>query len=117
MSQKATLLRKQTFRIITQDPAVKVGGHLLTASAEVPVEELAAGPWGHRVQVVDFDASTQTLYRPAEYRRGKNGLVVDAFANASDDKLPQDPRFHAQNVCAIVMRMLTRYEFAPWPRS
>lgn len=111
MSHESTL-RRQRFRIIAQDPAVKIGGRILTATVEVPAEELAPGPWGHRVHVVDFDATTQTLYRPHEYRRNREGLLEDPFAEAGDDKLLGDPRFHAQNVYAIVMRILARFEFA-----
>lgn len=105
-------LRKQRFRIIAQDPAVRVKGRILTAQVEVPAEELAAGPWGHRVQVIDYDASTQTLYRPLDYRRAKDGLPEDPFVNAGDSTLLKNPQFHAQNVYAIVMRILARFEFA-----
>jgi len=89
-----------------------VKGRILTAQVEVPAEELATGPWGHRVHVIDYDASTQTLYRPLDYRRTKDGLLKDPFADADDGTLLNDPRFHAQNVYAIVMRILARFEFA-----
>ena len=112
MSHGTTLLRNQQLRIIAQDPAVKSGGRIITSPVQVPAEELAPGPWGHRVQVLDFDASTQTLYRPLKYRQSADGPVVDPFAQASDEKLLSDPRFHAQNVYAIVMRILARFEFA-----
>jgi hypothetical protein len=105
-------MRTQRLRIIAQDPAVKFRGRILTSTVEVPAEEIAPGPWGHRVHVVDFDASTQTLYRPLEYPRRKDGTLADPFAIASDKKLLSDPRFHAQNVYAIVMRILARFEFA-----
>ena len=106
------LLRKQKFRIIAQDPAVRVKGRILTVQVEVPAEELATGPWGHRVHVIDYDASTQTLYRSLDYHRAKNGLLEDPFAEADDEALLKDPRFHAQNVYAIIMRTLARFEFA-----
>lgn len=105
-------VRSQKLRIIAQDPDVRVGGRILTTQVDVPAEELAPGPWGHRVHVIDFDASTQRFYRPCEYSCRKDGLVVDRFANASDQRLLSDPRFHAQNVYAIVMRTLARFEFA-----
>lgn len=112
MSNENAALRSQRLRIIAQDPAVRFRGRMLTSTVEVPAEELAPGPWGHRVHVVDFDASTQTLYRPLEYRRSRDGTLADPFAKASDKKLLSDPRFHAQNVYAIVMRILARFEFA-----
>jgi hypothetical protein len=112
MSHDSSSLRTRRLRIIAQDPAIKSRGRILTSIVEVPAEELAPGPWGHRVHVVDFDSSTQTLYRPFEYKPARNGTVADPFANASDEKLLSDPRFHAQNVYAIVMRTLARFEFA-----
>jgi hypothetical protein len=113
MRKDATpLLRKQKFRIIAQDPSIRVNGRILTAEVVVPAEALAGGPWGHRVHIIDYDASTQTLYRPFEYRRTKNGLLEDPFSKANDGTLLRDPRFHAQNVYAIIMRILARFEFA-----
>jgi hypothetical protein len=112
MSSDTSTLRSQRLRIVAQDPAVRVGDKILTAMVDVPVEQLAPGPWGHRVQVVDFDTSTRTLYRPLAYHRTRNGLVVDPYAQAPDETLLDDPGFHAQNVYAIVMRLLARFEYA-----
>jgi hypothetical protein len=108
----APVLRKRKLRIIAQDPAVRVGGAILTAEVDVPAEELAPGPWGHRVHVIDYDASSDTLFEPPEYARGTNGEMRDPFRTASDETLLNDPRFHAQNVYAIVMRILARFERA-----
>ena len=35
-----------------------------------------------------------------------------AFEKGTDDELLRDPRFHQQNVYAIVMRILARFEYA-----
>jgi hypothetical protein len=105
-------LRRQRFRIIAQDPSIRVKGKILTALVDVPAEELGPGPWGHRVQVIDYDASTQTLYQPLVYSRDKNKLLIDPFRQSLDKRLLSDPHFHAQNVYAIVMRILARFEFA-----
>jgi len=109
---KEAILRRQPFRIIAQDPAVRINGRILTAQVDVPAEELAAGPWGHRVQVIDYDASTQKFYRPLNYQKAKNGSIQDPFADVDDETLLGDPRFHAQNVYAVIMRILARFEFA-----
>lgn len=107
------LNRKLT--ILAQDPSVKINGKILRAQVDVPAEELAPGPWGYRVHVVDYDSSVGSLYRPIKYPRltdsnhAENG---DPFLKASDTKLLSDPSFHAQNVYAIVMRILARFEFA-----
>lgn len=102
----------RTLTIVAQDPGVRFGGKILTAQASLPAEELAPGPRGYRVQVIDYDASTDTLYAPLEYPPPAAGRYEDPFRNASDDELLSNPKFHAQNVYAIVMRTLARFEFA-----
>jgi hypothetical protein len=101
-------------RIIAQDPSIRRRDRILTAEVPVPAEKLAAGPWGHRVQIIDYDASTNTLQRPLPtnaHGTTKSGFV-DPFRRASDARLLSDPAFHAQNVYAIAMRTLARFEFA-----
>ncbi|MBR0829753.1 hypothetical protein JQ596_29895 [Bradyrhizobium manausense] len=126
-----SLVNTQKLTIIAQDPSVRIGGKILMSEVDVPAEELLAGPRGYRVNVIDFDTATSTLYRPAVLKRAKNGQYEDAFAlkkadgtprkrpKRYDHKLVSDPTFHAQNVYAIVMRTLAQFEFAlgrrvPW---
>jgi hypothetical protein len=105
--------RMQELTIIAQDPSVKVDGKILTAQVSVPAEELAPGPRGYRVQVIDYDSSTGVLYPPLEYRILENGAYNDPFRDELDDNiLLNDPKFHAQNVYAIIMRTLARFESA-----
>lgn len=106
------LTRKLT--ILAQDPSVRFEGKILRAQVEVPAEELAPGPWGYRVHVVDYDSSTGSLYKPIKYPPLKNDQHPDGdpFLKATDAQLLSDPNFHAQNAYAIVMRILTRFEFA-----
>ncbi|HEX8127889.1 MAG TPA: hypothetical protein VF527_02230 [Pyrinomonadaceae bacterium] len=106
------LRRTQELTIIAQDPSVKVNGKILTAQVSIPAEELAPGPRGYRVQVIDYDSSTGVLYPPLEYRILESGAYNDPFKNESDDILLNDPKFHAQNVYAIIMRTLARFESA-----
>jgi hypothetical protein len=108
MSLTTAATRKLT--IIAQDPAVKgQDGKILTTQVSIPAEKLAPGPWGYRVQVIDYDASAKALYRA---RKPGERLSDDPFKNSSDETLLKDPAFHAQNVYAIVMRILARFEFA-----
>ena len=80
------------------------------AQVAIPAEELIAGPMGYRVHVVDYDATTRQYHGahalPAEQadepRRWRDG----------SDSLVSDYRFHAQNVYALVMRTLARFELA-----
>lgn len=124
-----SLPNTQKLTIVAQDPSVRVKGRILTAEVEVPAEELLPGPCGHRVNVIDYDASTDTLYQPALLSPNPDGTASDILldkqgqppskAKDLDSKLLDDPRFHAQNVYAIAMRTLARFEFAlgrriPW---
>ena len=115
----ASIARPRTRRltIIAQDPGVKVDGRILTAEIDIPAEEIAPGPRGYRVQVVDYDTTTGTLYMPLEYEPLQDdGQYPDPFkreaARANNENLVSDPHFHQQNVYAIVMRTLARFEFA-----
>jgi len=99
---------ERTLRIIAQDPVVKgPDGKILTAKVDIPSEQLGPGPLGYRVFVVAYDAAQRVLYESADL--GNEG---DCFASSSDRDLLSDPAFHAQNVYAIVMRLLARFEAA-----
>lgn len=107
-----SLRSSRKLSIIAQDPSVTIDGRIVTASIDVPAEELLPGPRGYRVAVVDYDVTANALYRPANLPSGLAGEYHDPFENAPDETLLSDPRFHAQNVYAIAMRILARFEFA-----
>ncbi|QRM40490.1 hypothetical protein F3X89_21960 [Rhizobium rhizogenes] len=107
-----SLRNTRKLSIIAQDPSVKIGGQVVRASIDVPAEELLPGPRGYRVVVVDYDVTANALYQSANLPSGLEGEYVDPFQDASDETLLSDPRFHAQNVYAIAMRILARFEFA-----
>jgi hypothetical protein len=126
-----SLPNTRTLTVVAQDPSIKFRGKVLTTELTVPAEDLLAGPCGYRVNVVDYDASTNTLYKPIIYRRSLDGKYEDPFAlkqnprasvkarTRQHQRLLEDPRFHAQNVYAIAMRTLAQFEFAlgrrcPW---
>jgi hypothetical protein len=97
--------------ILAEDPGVVRGDRQVTlAEVEIPAEELKPGPCGHRVYVVDYDASTGDMYVPVDfdelYRDG------DPFRDVDFDRVVSDRAFHAVNAYAIVMRTLARFEFA-----
>ena len=94
--------------IIAQDPSVKdAEGKIVRAEVDIPYEKLGLGPRGYRVHVVDYDSSQRALYRQSDLGDGN-----DKFLNAPDSELLKNPAFHAQNVYAIVMRLLARFEAA-----
>jgi hypothetical protein len=98
-------VRNRSLTVVAQDPGVRHRRRIVTAQLRLPYEELVPGPIGHRVQVVDYDASTGTLYEPARLPAGETKAL-------SDERILGDPGFHAQNVYALVMRTLGRFELA-----
>src|SRR5687768_8918265 len=57
----------RSWTILGQDPSVRdAAGRVLTAKVIVPNEQLSAGPRGYRVQVVDYDASSNRMYAPLD---------------------------------------------------
>jgi hypothetical protein len=107
--------------ILAQDPEVRFGegGPLAFAQVEVPAEVLAHGPTGYRVRVVDYDASSQCMYKDEVPGRNEYDDLADPFARregegaaAYEARLLGDPNFHSQNTYAIVMRTLARFEKA-----
>ncbi len=120
VSADVVLPRMQRLTIVAQDPLLRHrDGTIVTAEIEIPAERIAPGPQGHRVHVVDYDASTRTLYRAQPYAVAADGKVRDPFAKPSSSTILHNPGFHAQNVYAITMRTLWQFEFAlgrhvPW---
>jgi hypothetical protein len=109
----------RSLTILAQDPTLVVNGRLLTARVTIPNELVSAGPRGYRVQVVDYDASTNRWFVPLEPEKfGSLESPRDPYgstsgtAKAFNARLLDDPRFHAQNVYAIAMRTLAGFERA-----
>lgn len=102
----------QTFTILAQDPAIeRAPGLPLFARASVPLERLADGPVGYRVKVVDFDADANRLYSPHHYAQAADDTAIDPF-DPPDASLLGQPNFHCQQVYAVIMRTLARFELA-----
>ncbi len=95
--------------VLAQDPSVtNADGSVLTTRLRVPEEPTAPGPYGHRVRVIDFDASRGHYYAPYKLPARR-----DEFEDVKDvGRLVADPRFHAQNVYAIAMSTLWQFEAA-----
>jgi hypothetical protein len=121
-STRTALPLTRVLRVVAQDPSVKDGRRILLASVEVPAEDLERGPWGHRVQVVDYDVTADRFLSPLPKSAydAKGGAYADPFASATDRVVRSDPQFRAQNTYALVMRTLARFEAAlgrpiAWP--
>jgi len=102
--------RERSVTIIAQDPSVRIDGEILLARINIPAERLQAGPVGYRVEVVDYDSTTDTLYLPGP------AVEEDPWAakrtRGLGDTLVRDPEFHRHNAYALVMRTLGRFEQA-----
>lgn len=101
-------MKTRKLTIIAQDPVVKNSeGRILRAKVEIPREKLGPGPTGYRVCVIDYDASQRILYKPKVIPDNR-----DPYDGVPDSVLLNDPGFHSQNVYAIIMRLLYRFEQA-----
>ena len=116
--------RVRKLTILAQDPGVRFNGRLAFAQVDVPAEDLALGPTGYRLKVVDFDATQNVAYQNVERYQAPDGAYIDPFAPPPEKKrtpaamrkyeqrLLSNPNFHAQNTYAIAMRTLARFEYA-----
>lgn len=96
-------------------------GPLAFVQVAVPAEILAKGPIGYRIKVVDYNATERRAYLDRHVYQLSSGELIDPFAPgagetlltpAYQERLLQDPNFHAQNAYAIAMRTLGAFERA-----
>jgi hypothetical protein len=105
----------RTLTIFALDPSVRDRKGILRTQIEIPNECLEAGPRGYRASIVDYDSSTDTYRAPAplEGPQGPAGLAPpDPFKRRSDQSLLKDRHFHAFMAYGIVMKTLSRFEYA-----
>lgn len=104
--------RTRPMTIIGQDPGVRDrNGEIVLDQVQVPTEPLWPGPMGYRVHVIDYDTSTETLYKSRQ--RDLDRDHYERFLGGRNtQRLLRDPLFHQQNVYAIVMETLGRFEYA-----
>ena len=89
---------------------MRVNGKILMAKISVPAEDSIAGPdrlsrAGRRLRLLD-----RALQRRARAARGLRGRARGW--RRGEPRIVDDYRFHAQNVYALVMKTLARFEFA-----
>jgi len=101
----------RTLSVIAQDPSVRdINNKILMSKINIPQEALDPGPIGYRVQVVDYDTTAERFHgshslpprfddEPKAWKEGQQSILPDY-------------RFHAQNVYALVMKTLARFEHA-----
>jgi len=101
--------------VLALDPSVKSAGKILRSKIEIPNEYLEAGPRGYRAFIVDYDSTNDEFRRPASIQalsRLVDGVADDPFDNWSDAKLLKSSEFHAFMTYGIVMKTLSRFEYA-----
>jgi hypothetical protein len=101
--------------VLALDPSVSSGGRILRTQIEIPNELLVAGPRGHRVSIVDYDSSTDSLRVPRLQPANSGDPLTspqDPFETLSDRQLLESPDFHAFMTFGIVMKTLARFELA-----
>lgn len=88
--------------VLAQDPDVG-----LVTEVEIPNEDILPGPRGRRIEVIDYDSTSDTFY--GAHKIAPN----DDFNGVTDlDRLVSNPSFHAQNVYGIVSSTLFEFERA-----
>lgn len=101
--------------ILALDPSVKDGRNMLRTQIEIPNEALDRGPRGYRVHIIDYDSTSNVLYPAARARAGVNrddDLPDDPWEHVADNELLKDSEFHAWMTYGIIMKTLSRFEFA-----
>jgi hypothetical protein len=101
--------------VFALDPSVTSGGKILRTQIEIPNEYLEDGPRGYRAFIVDYDSSNDAFRRPkaiASLSKSVDGSSNDPFRNWSDAALLGSPDFHAFMTYGIVMKTLSRFEYA-----
>ena len=107
-----TIPPNRKFRIIAQDPSVLVSipdGQVLTTQITIPFEPLLPGPWGHRVQVIDYNQTKGLIYLPTEHI-----FEEDPFLGKDTDILCNklftvvNNRFTGRKILVIQKKILSR---------
>jgi hypothetical protein len=101
--------------VLALDPSVKDGRKILRTQIEIPNEAVSKGPRGYRVHIIDYDSTRNVLYRAAPVPAAMNrddDLPVDPFQKLTDAALLRLPEFHCWMTYGIIMKTLSRFEFA-----
>lgn len=102
--------------IVAQDPSKTDGRRRpLLSTVRIPPERTLPGPRNHRFYVVDY-RSDEPAEEPTRLTERVDGAsdetwrLVDRYAKPSRQTILTDPGFHAQNVFAVCVGLLTRFE-------
>jgi hypothetical protein len=95
----------RALRVYAFDPSRgrRLGNHM---TVQVRFEKLQHGLVGEQLHVIDFDATNDTYYKPAQLN-STAALVEGGYAPSESD-----PRFHQQMVYAVAMNTIRIFEQA-----
>ena len=98
-------VRCRPLKVYAFDPSRgRTLGNYMTINADY--EDLAPGPVGKYLEVIDYDATRNCYYRAVELNDA-NILIQGGL-----DPNESDPRFHQQMVYAVVSETIRRFKFA-----
>lgn len=96
---------RRPLKIYAFDPMLgrNVGNKIVL---DVRNEPLAPGPYGQRIQVMDYDGAAGVYYEPVDLNAPE--VLVQSGLEPSE----ADPRFHQQMVYAVASKVLENFEVA-----
>jgi hypothetical protein len=96
---------RRPLKIFAFDP-MRPDSPLGTLTAYVDNEEVAPGPAGQRLKVIDFDQTADRYYVPLDLN--DPAVLIQGGLEPSES----DPRFHQQMVYAVAMKVLENFDRA-----
>lgn len=96
---------RRPLKIFAFDPSLRRSAGNL-AITEILNEQLAPGPVGRLVRVVDYNGTKDEYYPPVDLES------PDVLMQRGLDPSDSDPRFHQQMVYAVVMKVIENFERA-----
>jgi len=98
-------VRRRPLAVYAFDPSRgRTLGNYMTINTEY--EDVARGPVGKYLEVIDYDATRNQYYRAVDLND------ADILIQGGLDPNESDPRFHQQMVYAVVSETIRRFKFA-----
>ncbi len=96
-------------RVLAFDPSLAIKletAEMNQLTLDIPWEDLALGPIGEYIEVIDYDPASGVFYEPVN--------LEDSHLIARDGLTPSEsnPQFHQQMVYAVVMTTIKQFERA-----
>src|SRR5450755_31785 len=97
---------QRSLQIFAFDPMLgRTAGNRLTISI-ANERDLAPGPRGRRIEVIDYDSTDKAFYEPVDLNHPS--ILMQGGVEPTES----DPRFHQQMVYAVAMRTVENFDSA-----